>query len=449
MSALDRFTEAAAARLDLGFRARTVVGVLVGWIGTHPLGLDGLAQQFEQAGLGPRFRQWQCAGEPAVPLLPSELERAVGAHALATLARRTGLPPGTFRVIACDLLPGLVPLMTPAHQQARAQAAVLRRQRQREQQRGPVRPAQAVHGLARRSMLWLLIGLAIISISAWLHLKMHAPLWVPPPASAPLPAQLSLRQHGHLVLAQGTLHSDAERRRLWNALVALYGKGQVTADLHVDPRVAPARWLDRLLPRLPQLQGNGLVLDFHGDQVQVDSLAMDDAQRLAVSQLLRRDFPDLHSTGLWGPGLAALAELDALPDPAQLVAALNQTSLTFRRGTAHLNADSSDTLRAVAAAVQALPHGVRLEIAAHTDSQGDAAANLALSQQRALAVARALQAEGVPATRLVPVGQGQQQPVADNRSEAGRARNRRITYAVLSPDAPARRSLTQAPRRPR
>ena len=59
MSALDRFIDDAAARLELGYRARSVVNVLSGWIASHPLGLDGLAQQFEQAGLGAQFRSWQ------------------------------------------------------------------------------------------------------------------------------------------------------------------------------------------------------------------------------------------------------------------------------------------------------------------------------------------------------------------------------------------------------
>ncbi|MGF6418027.1 outer membrane protein OmpA-like peptidoglycan-associated protein [Stenotrophomonas sp. AN71] len=51
--------------------------------------------------------------------------------------------------------------------------------------------------------------------------------------------------------------------------------------------------------------------------------------------------------------------------------------------------------------------------------------------QRAEAVSQALQALGVDPTTLVAVGYGQDQPVADNRSDSGRAQNRRIGYQLL------------------
>mgnify|MGYP000963433111 CR=1 FL=1 len=53
-------------------------------------------------------------------------------------------------------------------------------------------------------------------------------------------------------------------------------------------------------------------------------------------------------------------------------------------------------------------------------------ANLALSQQRAQTVVAYLVQRGVAAARLRAVGQGSQVPVADNRTEAGRAKNRRV-----------------------
>ena len=66
-------------------------------------------------------------------------------------------------------------------------------------------------------------------------------------------------------------------------------------------------------------------------------------------------------------------------------------------------------------------------IGGHTDSSGDATANLGLSQRRAIAVRRELIARGVPPTALKSVGYGAEQPIADNETEDGRAKNRRTT----------------------
>ncbi len=401
MSAFERFIDDAAVRLELGYRARSVVNVLYGWIASHPLGLDGLAQQFEQAGLGAQFRSWQRPAEPSCPVLASELERAIGPHALVTMARRTGFPPGTFRVIACELLPGLVALASAA------------------------------------GMVWVLAGIALIGFTTWLHLNIRGPHWVAPVITEQRDARLSLHQYGDRIVVQGRLPSEAARRQAWNALTALHGRDHVRGGIALDPATRYPRWLDRLTARVAQLEGDGLLLDFNGDTLRVDTSAMDAAQRLEVSRLLRRHFADLQTTGLWGPGLAALAALPLQAEATKVVEALNQTTLKFRPGTALLTGDSADTVDAVAAALALLPAGTRIAVDAHTDSNGGAEANLLLSQQRAATVVQSLQERGVPASMLVATGHGQQYPVADNRDDAGRARNRRITYAVRAHDGDA------------
>ncbi len=69
---------------------------------------------------------------------------------------------------------------------------------------------------------------------------------------------------------------------------------------------------------------------------------------------------------------------------------------------------------------------LRLNIEGHTDNVGDAAANLALSKKRAAAVVAWLTSQGIAAGRLSSAGFGATRPVADNASELGRARNRRV-----------------------
>lgn len=69
---------------------------------------------------------------------------------------------------------------------------------------------------------------------------------------------------------------------------------------------------------------------------------------------------------------------------------------------------------------------LKLTIEGHTDNVGDPAHNKALSQQRADAVMGSLIAAGIAKERLSTVGLGDTKPVADNKDEAGRARNRRV-----------------------
>lgn len=69
---------------------------------------------------------------------------------------------------------------------------------------------------------------------------------------------------------------------------------------------------------------------------------------------------------------------------------------------------------------------VDIEVAGHTDSMGSDAYNMKLSRQRAAAVRNFLISRGVAADRLTAKGYGESQPVADNATEEGRFKNRRV-----------------------
>lgn len=74
---------------------------------------------------------------------------------------------------------------------------------------------------------------------------------------------------------------------------------------------------------------------------------------------------------------------------------------------------------------------LRLSVDGHTDNVGDAAFNKKLSQARSQAIVRYLTDQGVDAKRLKAQGFGMEAPVADNRTEAGRAKNRRVELVKL------------------
>ena len=77
--------------------------------------------------------------------------------------------------------------------------------------------------------------------------------------------------------------------------------------------------------------------------------------------------------------------------------------------------------------------GLTLEISGHTDNVGKPADNVTLSNNRAEAVKKFLVEKGIAATRLQAKGYGETQPVADNNTEQGRAKNRRTEVKVLKP----------------
>ena len=120
---------------------------------------------------------------------------------------------------------------------------------------------------------------------------------------------------------------------------------------------------------------------------------------------------------------------DASPPPSRSEGGKTIYTLAgnaFGSGSATLTAPARASLQALAGR---LGSG-RIRIEGHSDSQGAAASNLALSQRRAEAVQRVLAEAGVPANRMSATGLGQARPVADNGTAEGRARNRRVEIVV-------------------
>ncbi len=104
--------------------------------------------------------------------------------------------------------------------------------------------------------------------------------------------------------------------------------------------------------------------------------------------------------------------------------------IRFVTGKAEIDPACDRTMQQIANIMAEYP-GFKVQVDGHTDNVGRAEANLRLSQQRAEAVvAYLVQKKGVAAKRLSAKGWGDQQPIADNGSEAGRAKNRRVDFTV-------------------
>lgn len=104
--------------------------------------------------------------------------------------------------------------------------------------------------------------------------------------------------------------------------------------------------------------------------------------------------------------------------------------INFDTGKATIRPESEAVLAEVVKMLQANPSWAML-VAGHTDNVGAKDMNLTLSHQRAESVSTWLAAKGVDRTRLVPAGFGDTRPVADNKEEEGRQKNRRVDFVKL------------------
>ena len=114
----------------------------------------------------------------------------------------------------------------------------------------------------------------------------------------------------------------------------------------------------------------------------------------------------------------------------QMYAALSSAGfialyINFDTGKAELKPEGERTVDEIAKMLKSNA-GLRIRIEGHTDNVGSAPTNKTLSENRARTVMSALIARGIESQRLASAGLGSERPIADNRTEEGRAKNRRV-----------------------
>lgn len=225
------------------------------------------------------------------------------------------------------------------------------------------------------------------------------------------------------VIVSGTVPDEATRASVVGRLREIYGPGRVVDQLALGPVVAPPQWaqyVGKLLsPSLKQV--NHGQLSVQGQTVQLQGEVANEAQR---QQLAAEMAQSLNPTYNVRNGLRVAAREQGLVDQA-----LANRTIEFEPGSAVLKPAGQLILDEMAAALLQL-RGRRVALIGHTDALGARPANVSLSLARAQAVKAYLIAKGVPADSLSTSGMGPDQPVADNATEAGRARNRRIEFRV-------------------
>ena len=111
--------------------------------------------------------------------------------------------------------------------------------------------------------------------------------------------------------------------------------------------------------------------------------------------------------------------------------AVNGRPIAFQTGSAAITKSGQNVLAAIVKPLKGAG-SARVVVGGYTDNVGDAKANLRLSKARAHSVVVWLSGHGVAAKTLIAKGYGEAKPIASNSTAAGRTKNRRIEFTVLS-----------------
>lgn len=128
------------------------------------------------------------------------------------------------------------------------------------------------------------------------------------------------------------------------------------------------------------------------------------------------------------PDLAGPAENGGCPTLE--ASKFNASNVQFVTGSSTLTAAAKKELDKAARILTEQYPQLKLEIAGHTDNTGKAESNVKLSQKRADAVKAYLTKKKIDVARMTATGYGQDQPIADNATKAGKAKNRRVEFKV-------------------
>lgn len=125
----------------------------------------------------------------------------------------------------------------------------------------------------------------------------------------------------------------------------------------------------------------------------------------------------------------AYTESASIQRQAETIAVTFKSDVLFDVGSSAIKPGGMTELNRVAQVLTQYPQTTIL-IAGHTDSTGAEDMNQRLSEQRALSVKNTLVSQGVDGMRMNTIGFGENKPIADNNSEAGRQLNRRVEITI-------------------
>lgn len=227
------------------------------------------------------------------------------------------------------------------------------------------------------------------------------------------------------VVVSGSVPDEASRQAILATAREVFGADRVIDQLGVGSKLAaPPNWAAQVQKALQP----GLTQVSHG-QISINGNVVEVNGEVA-SDTVRQQLPQQLSTSLANPTYTVRNGLRVAAAGQELVdAALANRIVEFERGSAVLTPKGQAVLDELAPVLLKLG-GRKFEVVGHTDANGARAANVALSSARAEAVKSYLVRKGIASLAISTAGMGPDRPVADNTTEEGRARNRRIEFRV-------------------
>lgn len=378
--------------------------------------LDEIAflARWRELGFASEVNSWLGDG-PNEPVSPEAFEEVFGSNNIQDIADRLGLNARTCTEALAFATPAIINPSLEADRTPTASASV-----------------KSQVGLTALASL-----AAIVFTTAWFSARGPAkPAEAPmarvgsasverPTGLAPSTFSVNLARSGELQYT-ATLRDQGEKKKLETALAGLEASGTIEVDLGVNraPWLDSVRELIRDMPTGAEIAiSNDLVVVSGFDQAATDIL------RDRVNGLTIRDA----GAGASGRENAlASTSFDSMqfPSISDWLDATKLMVLNFPSGGTRLSEGGQAILKSAAKALMRSKTDAIIQIAGYTDSSGSDAGNRRLSQRRADAVLDALVEAGVPRSRLSAVGFGPDDPIADNDTADGRAKNRRIEFRL-------------------
>ena len=440
-----------ADRFGLGPQAGALVREVLRFVSETPGGIAGFLDKFRNAGLAGLVTSWVGKTDNQ-PLSVTQLEAAVGTGALDGIARKLGLAKSVIAPAAAFLIPKIIDMLTPDGFVPNALPANASTFLAGTAAGGERVVAESERRRGIPGWLWGALALAVLALLGYwffgrpaeqVATRPQVTQPVPPaPQVTAAPARLALTNvDGRVVRYDGTVGDEQTRSGIIAALQRVFGAENASGTITVDPTVGQATWLSKLEAALQNFHIPGAELLFQGNRIGIGgAIGLTDFDRLkqALASLFGEGFTfasvEGFSTRFGEAKTKTIAALNALKPGftgSDLVGALNFSIINFEIGSAAITSESREILQKAAAAMKSAPAGTKIEVGGHTDSSGDPAANMTLSQQRADAVRLALIDFGVEPGMLIAKGYGDSKPVASNDTPDGRLLNRRIQFVVV------------------
>jgi OmpA-OmpF porin, OOP family len=232
------------------------------------------------------------------------------------------------------------------------------------------------------------------------------------------------------VVLTGVLPDQATKDQLLARAREVYGAENIVDNLTVDAKVGKPSWLASVLGLLP----------FTAKDVKNGGLSVEKNSISLIGQVTSEDikakvykdasiaFPNATINNLLTVGNTTMTA-DQESTQAQINEQIAGKVIEFDSGSDQMTTRGKAVLDELAPIFEKSPD-TNFEVGGHTDAQGDDGSNLKLSQRRAVTVKNYLVGKNLKAERFTAKGYGETQPIADNNTDEGRQRNRRIAFTV-------------------